>query len=78
MPRARILTNDEVLAALVQCFVESPVAPSLRELAGRLGIASASTLYPYLNDLRDAGLIRWVPGHLRTLELLRRPRRAAG
>lgn len=78
MARPRIIGNDVVLAALVQMHGESSIPPSLRELAARLGVKSASSLYPYLHALRNEGRITWVPGRFRTLELVDGDERVLG
>lgn len=70
MARPRTISNDVVLEALVQAIAERGYAPSLRELAARLGFHSASSLYPYLSELCADGLVTWRPGEFRTLQVV--------
>ncbi len=70
MARPRTINDDVVFEALVSATAERGYPPSLRQLAARVGFASASTLYPYLEALRVKGLVTWVPGEFRTLQVV--------
>lgn len=73
MARPRTIVDDVVLEAIVAWIAERGYPPSLRELAGQLGFASASSLYPYLRALRSEGRVAWVDGEFRTLRVIGGP-----
>lgn len=55
----------------LDALVARGYTPSLRELAGELGLSLAAT-QNRLRRLRDEGLVTWEPSRFRTLRSLRR------
>lgn len=47
--------------------------PSLREINSALQIGGISGVHRYLTALRDRGFVEWIPGHSRSLRLLKHP-----
>jgi len=70
MARARSITADAVFGAICTLRDANGFSPTLRELAALCGLVSAHNLYPYLEELRDAGRIAWTPGVARTIRVL--------
>lgn len=44
-------------------------APTVREMAGLLGISSSSTIHHRLESMKVDGLVDWVPDSPRTIHL---------
>lgn len=62
----RALQTYEVL----QCFLNSRTyPPTIRDLVTACGFRSTSMTHRRLSDLRDAGLVMWVPKCSRTLQV---------
>jgi repressor LexA len=57
----------DVLEALRRLHDEHGFAPSLREVAGEVGLASASSVHPHVVRLEERGLIERRPGQPRTV-----------
>ena len=58
---------SKTLRALTALIDERGYAPTVRELAARLGWRSTNAVHPHLRALRDQGLVTWWEGHSRTL-----------
>jgi repressor LexA len=57
----------EVLAALRRLHDQHGFAPSLREVASEVGLASASSVHPHVVKLTERGLIERRPRQPRTV-----------
>ncbi len=62
-------SQSKTLRALARLIDERGYAPTVRELADRLGWRSTNAVHPHLRALRDQGLVTWWEGHSRTLRL---------
>jgi repressor LexA len=57
----------EVLEALRRLHDQHGFAPSLREVAGEVGLASVSSVHAHVVKLTERGLVERRPGQPRTL-----------
>jgi repressor LexA len=57
----------EVLAALQRLHYQHGFAPSLREVASEVGLASAGSVHPHVVKLTERGLVERRPGQPRTV-----------
>lgn len=60
-------SQGKTLRALSALIDERGYAPTVRELAARLGWRSPHSAHAHLRALRDQGLVTWWEGHSRTL-----------
>ncbi|PAD67130.1 hypothetical protein CHH83_20595 [Bacillus sp. 7586-K] len=60
----------EVLDIIIEHYDEKGYAPSYREIAKRMDIASSSTIQGYLERLKSKGLVTWEPSQPRTLKVI--------
>ncbi len=65
-----------IIQAIEEYVQEHGCSPSNREIAGRAGLASASSVSHHLRKLRAAGLVSYDDGCPRTVTVLRPRRRA--
>jgi len=68
-PTPRLL---EVVRAISRLTKRTGYAPTIRELAAELGIASTNGVGDHLDRARRLGLVTWEPGLDRTLRVLAR------
>jgi SOS-response transcriptional repressor LexA len=54
---------------VIQDFADLGFAPSVRELAIELDLASTSSVARLLGQLRDRGFISWLPGRHRSITI---------
>jgi repressor LexA len=66
----------EVLAALRRLHDQHGFAPSLREVASEVGLASTSSVHHHVVRLEQRGLIERRPGHPRTVRRSRAGQRS--
>ena len=62
-------TRQDVLMALAKLRLNNGYAPSVRELAKELDLASPSSVHLHLRGLAEMGYITWIPGLSRTVRL---------
>lgn len=62
-----------ILTALQTAINENGYAPSVREIAKTIGLASSSTVKHHLDTLEEKGYIRRAPGLPRALEIINHP-----
>lgn len=67
MARPRKGREEEVLVAFEAYVRQNGRSPSMRELAGICGLATASSVYRYLSRLKAEGRITWEPNLSRTM-----------
>ena len=53
-----------------ECVQIRNYPPSVRDICTEVGLKSTSSVFSYLNDLEQAGLIRKDPSHPRAIEIL--------
>ena len=53
-----------------ECVQIRNYPPSVRDICTEVGLKSTSSVFSYLNDLEQAGLIRKDPYHPRAIEIL--------
>jgi SOS regulatory protein LexA len=60
MARPKLVTKEEVIAALSRWFIRNSVPPTIEELRRLLGVGSTRTVLRYLDVLKEEGYIdRW-------------------
>lgn len=62
-------TGVRVLAVIRGFILEHGYSPTVREIADEAALSSTSVAWYWMGKLRDAGLIKWAPGHTRTVRL---------
>jgi repressor LexA len=62
--------QKEILEAVLSLTAELGRAPTLLDIASRVGLASVSTVHKHLELLEERGLLRRRHGRRRTIELL--------
>jgi SOS-response transcriptional repressor LexA len=67
IPRTR--RQNQALEAIRKLTIEG-VPPSIAELAGELGYAHRAAVHGLLCELRDRGLITWVPKAARSIRIV--------
>lgn len=67
----RKITNDDVLDFIIDFQDEKGFAPTFREMARGLNVDSTSTVAGRIAALRDEGKVTYLPGHSRTLKVVR-------
>lgn len=73
-PNRTVAPSDEEMMGWIRTLTRQfGGAPSVRELAAAVGLASPSSMHRHLCHLRDAGLVTWVPGRLGTLRVVEPP-----
>ena len=53
-----------------ECVQKRNYPPSVRDICNEVGLKSTSSVFSYLNDLEQAGLLRKDPSHPRAIEIL--------
>lgn len=61
----------EVLATIKEFIKLHGYSPSFREIADLVHLASPSTVYGHLGQLKKKGFINWEPTQPRTIQILR-------
>ena len=70
MPPVLYRRQKEILEFLSQYIARHNSAPTLREIAGAIGVSSMATVHEHLTALEEKGLIRRRKGSTRGLELV--------
>ena len=70
MSRPRKVDDDVLLAAIIACWDDRGVAPTVRELSEELGLRSTAPMHRYLERLREEGRVSWERGKARTLRVV--------
>ncbi len=60
-------TGDRVLAVIRGYILAHGYSPTVREIADEADISSTSVVWYWMGKLRDAGLITWASGQMRTI-----------
>lgn len=60
----------QILAFIGDYQLEHGYAPTTREIADAVGLASRSTVHRYLVSLRGAGHLEWEPKQTRTMRVV--------
>lgn len=68
MPLSR--RQSQILQFIRQYRASNGYPPTVREIAGALGISSTSTVHHHLRALQAKGKLTWAPGKQRTLQIL--------
>jgi len=68
IPLAMLTRRQEEILRFIQEF--GRYAPSMREIAGAVGLTSTSAVSYQLSSLQDKGYLRRVPGRPRTVEVV--------
>lgn len=61
---------EDVLDFIKEFVGENGFSPSLREIAGGVGLKSTGTVHHHLQQLVERGFIRRLPGAVRTIQIL--------
>ena len=64
--------QKEIYEYIKDCVQKRNYPPSVRDICGKVGLKSTSSVFTYLNDLEKLGLIRKDPAHPRAIEILNR------
>jgi len=62
--------REAIVTAIAAYWGEHGYAPSVREVAAAVGVASSGSLHGHLAALRAAGRISWRVGATRTLRVV--------
>lgn len=71
MVRAKT-TNEAIVDFIITWQDEKGFPPTIREIARGLNVDSPSTISGRLGQLREEGKVTSLPGHTRTLRVVRR------
>lgn len=72
MPKNKLTRRQkDVLNALDNYTKEKGYAPSIREIAEIVHLASSSTVYGHLEKLKENGYVTWEPSQPRTLRIIK-------
>lgn len=63
--------QSEILRAIGEYIKIHGYAPSFREIAEIVNLASVSTVYGHLENLKRKGYISWEPTQPRTLQIIK-------
>jgi repressor LexA len=69
--------SKEVLAWIREFIAANGYSPTVREICDGFGWASTNAVMPHLYRLRRHGLVKWQPGHTRTMRLTEESNAAA-
>ena len=62
--------QQRIRAAISGWTAGHKYAPTVRELGDLLGLRSSATIHHHLRAMRQAGLVDWVDGQVRTLHVM--------
>jgi repressor LexA len=65
--------KQQILDFIKSFIAKNGYAPTLREIASGLSLASAANIHTHLNNLKKQGFIDWEPDKPRTIKVLNFP-----
>ncbi|MGG0718651.1 transcriptional regulator [Robertmurraya massiliosenegalensis] len=69
--------QNEILITITGYMKTKGYAPSIREIAKLVKLASTSTVASHMEKLKEKGYLTWEPGQPRTLQLLEKAKTAS-